>query len=210
MIFSPSECPVIVVYDKEDTNEWIVDGLMTAGFPVFSFLYGQQFLDAWKENRDGIWSSTTIIFHKDLGDLKNFSVYRQYLDALEDDPASVSRDLHDSMTVYAQANVITGYDIADFLQERANGAQHLRRITGSGEYSYTGVRLESIVTFRSDAGYDPSDEFVPEWVKTCICLGRVTPEEEVFRGRTLMEGEFSVQQRANWLHSNGLRGNERE
>jgi len=210
MIFSPSQCPVIVVYDKEDTNLWIVRELTDAGFPVISFQYGQQFIDAWRENRDGIWTATALILHKDLGDLNNSRAYRDYAYAQSENDFDTVRAMQEEMIAYEKANAVSGRDLASFLQDEANGATYLRLITGSGEYSYTGVRFESIAEFRADAGYDPTEDFLPEWVKSCICLGRVTPVEEVFRGRSLMESEFAVQQRTDWLRGNGLCAVERE
>ncbi|TXH06944.1 MAG: hypothetical protein E6R05_00975 [Candidatus Moraniibacteriota bacterium] len=69
-----------------------------------------------------------------------------------------------------------------------------RTILCSGEYSYAGVRDESINLYTADAGYNPADAtrfrvegesiHVPNWVLGVIALGWVSDAEaSEFRGR---------------------------
>lgn len=81
-----------------------------------------------------------------------------------------------------------------------------RIVLCSGEYSYRGVRDESINRYRADGGYDPTHtesgraELVPDWVAEYLRLGIVTHfEAEAFRGKSLVENRLDVRQRQAWI-----------
>ena len=87
-----------------------------------------------------------------------------------------------------------------------------RTILCSGEYSYAGVRDESINLYTADAGYNPADAtryrvegesiHVPNWVLGVIALGWVSDlEASKFRGRELIENESGLLARRTWLQS---------
>jgi hypothetical protein len=87
-----------------------------------------------------------------------------------------------------------------------------RTILCSGEYSYSGVRYESINLYAADAGYDPTNTHrtresgeaihVPYWVLGVIALGWVSDlEASTFRGVSLIESKNDLIDRQAWIQT---------
>jgi len=177
---------VIVLHDKDNMDFAVRYSLSELGYAVYSFDAEVDFIGAWENNTDGIWDATALIMHKDIGGGS-----------------------------YNKKNPYFVDDMIHWIRSTDLG-QSLRFILSSGEYSYDGVRDESIKILRADAGFDPSGEhidhhrMIPLWLERFIQLGRVSMEEaQEFRGISIVDNEFLEVQRETWVH-NLRRGIERE
>lgn len=174
-----------VIVLHDNMDYAIRSGLCELGYAVHSFDKELDFINAWENNVAGIWDATAFVMHKDIGG-----------------------GLYDEKNPYYADSMIHILRSTDL-------GRSLRVILSSGEYSYEGVRDESIHSLRADAGFDASHEhlnnhrMIPMWLERFIQLGRVSIEEERhFRGISIVDNEFAESQREAWV-LNFRRGIER-